>query len=107
MNGLARGDLRLPINHSGLASHTVYGRIGCSFCDLMVDNNKSSCIFTICLGLFEETVTGRLKCYNLKYNIAGTNKVFLFLDQTLVFCQFWIESDINNWYNAVIFYETN
>lgn len=76
MNGLARDDLLLPMNHSRLPSHTVYARLGFSFSDLMVDNNKSWCIFTICFGLFEETVTGRLKCYNSKYNIAGTSKVF-------------------------------
>lgn len=62
MSGLARGDQWLPRNHRSLATHTVYGRLGCSFCDFMVDNNKTSCIFTLCLGLFEKkTVTGRFK----------------------------------------------
>lgn len=76
MKGLARDDLRLPMNHSRLSSHTVYGRLWFSFCDLMVENNKSLCIFTISFGLFEETVTVRLKYYNSKYNIAGTSNVF-------------------------------
>lgn len=54
MNGFVRGDLWFLMNYSCLVLYIVYGRFGCFFCDLMVDNNKSLCIFIFCLGLFEK-----------------------------------------------------